>query len=252
MERPVLTVITVCFNDLEGVRASVDSVVAQNEFRRLEHIVVDGGSGDGTPSYLSSISRPNFSFISEKDDGLYFAMNKGIGMAKGGYLQFLNAGDVYVNDDVLGKTIDVLEATSSDFVYGETIDVDENGGVLGEKRLSVGARKVDWTLFKTGMRICHQAMFVKTEIVGQYDTKFQLSSDFNWAIHCLKKAKKIVPLNFPVIYFEKGGLTQKRRFRSLMERFQIMAHHFGFVPTFFRHLYFPVRAFLFYLKNGWN
>ncbi|MFT6718564.1 MAG: glycosyltransferase involved in cell wall biosynthesis [Sphingobacteriales bacterium] len=247
----ILSVITVCYNDLPGLTKTVEGYLAQDCCRLVEHIIIDGNSSDGTHPYLQTLNYPNLKWISESDKGLYFAMNTGLEMAQGDYVQFLNAGDIYVNNEVLPEVLAALQ-DQPDFLYGETIDVDEHGNVLGGKRLAVGVREVNWTLFKTGMRICHQAMFVKRELAALYNTRFQLSADFNWAIHCLKNSQNIKALNSPVIYFEKGGLTQKRRFRSLKERFQIMAMHYGLIPTFLRHLYFPIRAFLFYIKNGWN
>jgi len=251
MVRPILTSITVTYNDLEGLKRTVRSFQEQ-EATEVAHLIVDGNSTDGSKEFLNQICYPGLTVISEPDKGLYDAMNKGIQNAEGEYVQFLNAGDVFVDNQVLNRVVHALKESTADFVFGETIDVDEEGNVLGERRLQVGSRKVDWKLFRTGMRICHQAMFVKRRVAPLYNLNYQLSADFDWSIQCLKKSQSASQLGFPVIYFEKGGLTTTRRWESLSERFKIMSKHYGFLPTLLRHLYFPIRAVLFQLKNGWH
>ncbi len=97
---PLISIVTVCYNDRTGLETTVASIDAQS-FRNFEHIIIDGASTDGTPDYLHTISQPWRESISEPDTGLYDAMNKGLGKSRGRYVQFLNAGDVFAHDGSL-------------------------------------------------------------------------------------------------------------------------------------------------------
>lgn len=112
---PRVTVVTVCLNAVRVVEATLRSVLAQ-EYPNLEYVVVDGGSNDGTVEVIRKYADRIAAFVSEPDDGVYDAMNKGIDLARGDYLLFLNAGDVLASPDVMRKA---AGQTDADVLYGD-------------------------------------------------------------------------------------------------------------------------------------
>ena len=256
MNTPTFSIITVCYQALDTLPSTMDSLLHQtcNDF---DYWIVDGGSTDGSleliQQYIPSFEKKGIRLhlSSEADKGIYDAMNKGLKKAEGIYLCFLNAGDSLYADDTLEKIKQTLSGSNQpDFVYGETIIVDKNGDILGNRRLTA-PKALHWKHFRMGMRVCHQAMFVKRSLAPSFDTKYRYSSDFDWSIRCLKSAKNILNTHLIHVRFLDGGVSKTRMKASLAERFAIMKQHYGLVPTALRHLWFVVRAAWFKLLHGW-
>src|SRR5579872_5446317 len=114
----LLSVITVCMNARETIGEALASIHGQS-YRSVEHIVIDGASRDGTVEVLQAHRAGISRLVSEPDEGLYFAMNKGIALATGEFLGFLNADDIYADPEVLQKVANVLQAGEVDAVYGD-------------------------------------------------------------------------------------------------------------------------------------
>ena len=125
---PFLSIITVVFNNLVGLKHTYQSIISQTT-TDFEWLVIDGGSTDGTQEWLTDLAITNMRFISEKDAGLYDAMNKGLKLAMGTFVWFMNSGDSIYSPN----TVQLLIAQSSgkDVLYGETMLVDENDNKLG-------------------------------------------------------------------------------------------------------------------------
>ena len=169
-------------------------------------------------------------------------MNKGIALATGDYLCFLNAGDAFYAPDTL-QTI-ANAATREEFpdvLYGETAEVDDARNFVRMRRLQA-PKQLTWRSFKSGMMVCHQAFYAKREIAPMYDLKYRLSSDVDWCIKVMKQSKKLVNVNATVVNYLQNGLSLQHHRASLKERFWIMSKHYGFLPTVFRHLWFVIRA----------
>ena len=232
-----LTVITVTYNAEEVLERTLRSVREQT-YSHIEHIVVDGKSQDGTLALIRQQENPCLKWVSEPDKGLYDAMNKGIKMATGDYLCFLNAGDTFFANN----TVELImqSDSSADIIYGETAIVDNEGNFLHMRRLKA-PDKLTWKSFKQGMLVCHQAFIVKREITEQYDLEYKFSSDFDWAIRMLKKSKVIINTNQFLINYLNEGVTTLNRKKSLKERYRIMVKHYGKVSTFLHHIWFIIR-----------
>lgn len=170
-----LSIITVNLNNNPGLRRTMESVVHQN-YKEYEYIVVDGGSEDGSVQSIREVGNSfagNFKWISEPDSGIYEAMNKGIRMAKGEYLLFLNSGDFLVNGNVLKDVF--TSSHSADFLLGRC-HVSENGLVI---RTTNPPRKITFGYLYHNA-LAHQSTFIKREMFGKYGfyrEDFRFNSD---------------------------------------------------------------------------
>jgi len=265
---PLFSIITVTYQAKAVLPFTVDRFLEQDT-SDYEYIFVDGGSTDGTvdliKDYVARFMEKGVAvhWISERDNGLYDAMNKGLSMATGTYVWFMNAGDRLAEISTLSALESIIRPNSStgdtcqdshsnypDFLYGETQIVDEHFTVLGPRRLKA-PDTLTWKKFQWGMLVCHQSMIVRCAIAQPFDTRYKYSADYDWAIRCLKASSRIVNTHLIVTQFQTGGLTDKRMMASLKERFRIMASTYGWMPTFLLHGWFIIRAAWFKLFNGW-
>lgn len=238
-----LSVITVTYNAEHTLERTLKSVREQT-YPAIEHIIVDGNSNDGTVALIHRYENERLKWISEPDKGLYDAMNKGIKMATGDYLCFLNAGDTFYDTDTVQKIFaSIDEDHSPDILYGETAIVDDNGRFLHMRRLQA-PKNLTWKSFKHGMVVCHQAFIVKRELVEPYDLSYRFSADFDWCIRMMKKAKNIYNTDLILVNYLNTGMTTANRKASLRERYRIMEKHYGKVSTFLYHIWFVVRAII--------
>lgn len=242
---PVVSVITVVYNGANTLERTIKSILSQT-YPFVEFIVVDGASNDGTldliENYASGISK----WISEPDSGLYDAMNKGLAMASGDFVWFINSGDEIAGPDVLESIFS--GNTDADIFYGETIVVNNEGKVLGNRRLKPPAN-LTWKHFKRGMLVSHQSVIIRKSICDNYDTRFRFSSDYKWVLSALIKSTKNINTQMVLSRFLEGGLTRKNIVPGLKERFRIMSDAFGFFSTLLSHIPIGVRFVLYYVKN---
>ena len=171
-----LSIITINYNNLAGLQKTMESVFAQT-CKDFEYIVIDGASTDGSAEYIRAHADQLTYWVSEKDSGIYNAMNKGVRVAKGEYLLMLNSGDFLVDDRVIERILPELDGT--DIVQGNTIE--------GQKR-NRGYGKSDITFLDVmGGNFLHQASFIKKSLhaqYGLYDETYKKSSDtyFYWKV----------------------------------------------------------------------
>lgn len=238
-ESPLISVITITFNAQDTIGATLESIHSQL-FKDYEHIIIDGASSDDTITLARKFS--NVRILSERDQGLYYAMNKGLDMARGKYLLFLNSGDTFHNSDTLGAYADRARR-GDDIIYGDTVIVDNDRHIIGRRHLTAPPT-LTFESFAKGMLVCHQAFMVKRELAPKYDVRYRYSSDYDWTVRCIKNAdpRNCTNLQLITIDYLSDGLTDKNKFKSLRERYRIMSQHYGGVSTFFRHIEFIFRA----------
>ena len=126
--------------------------------------------------------------VSEPDSGLYDAMNKGLKLATGDYVWFLNAGDQVYASDTVENMVDGLRGMP-DVIYGGTMIIDEQQHEIGDRRLKP-PEKLSWKSFRQGMVVCHQSLIVRREIAPDYNLEYRLSADIDWAIRASKEARR--------------------------------------------------------------
>jgi len=237
---PLFSIITVTYNAAKSIGPTLQSISRQS-CRLFELIIVDGASTDNTLDIVKAAGIPGTRIKSEPDNGLYDAMNKGLDMAQGDYVIFLNAGDSFHSTDTLQILTDAVMA--DDFpgiVYGQTQIVDINRHRLADRHL-----EAPWALsfssFKEGMVVCHQAFIALRKITGKFDTRFRFSADYDWCIRCLQRSRRNRYVDAILIDYLAEGVTTRNRRKSLAERFKIMATYYGFFPTLLRHVKFLPR-----------
>lgn len=242
MTNPLFTIITCTYNAEGTLERTIRSVDGQT-YSGIEHLILDGASKDGTLAIAATAKRAKV--VSGPDKGLYDAMNKGISLAKGDYIIFLNAGDCFHSNDTLERVAEAVQGQEPDIIYGETALVDNEGKFLRMRRLQA-PEVLNWKSFKNGMLVCHQAFWVKTSVARQipYDLRYRFSADVDWCIRAMKESRNLFNTHLTLIDYLSEGMTTVNRKASLKERFKIMSRHYGLVPTIFRHFWFVVRAII--------
>ena len=238
---PKFSIITVTYNAGKVLEDTIQSVITQT-YKNVEYIIVDGKSTDGTMDIVNRYREHIHTIVSEPDKGLYDAMNKGIDLATGDYLCFLNAGDELHEDDTLQLIVHSLngEKELPDVIYGETAIVDEEGHFLRMRRLST-PEHLTWKSFQHGMLVCHQAFMPRRDLAVKYNLKYRFSADFDWCIRIMKKSRILHNTHLTIIDYLNEGMTTRNHKASLKERFHIMCHHYGTASTIMRHMGFAVR-----------
>lgn len=246
MLTPKISIITIVYNNVRDIEYTVRSVMKQT-YPNFEYIVIDGLSTDGTLDVLLKYKEEITTLVSEPDKGIYDAMNKGLALATGEYVLFLNSGDELYEDMTLEKVMG--SGDNADIYYGETKLVNEEREMIGDRRHKT-PDKFDWKSFKYGMNVCHQAIYIRRSLTGPYDTQYKLSADIDWIIRAAQKAEKIVNVRQYVAKYLVGGMSQQRHKESLRERYAIFKKYYGTVPNLVNHGIIAVRLLIHRLKNG--
>ncbi|HET8829058.1 MAG TPA: glycosyltransferase family 2 protein [Pelobium sp.] len=244
--KPVLSVITVVYNNVNDIERTIKSVINQS-YNSIEYLIIDGASTDGTLATIEKYKSKICKIVSEKDNGIYDAMNKGLALATGDYVLFMNSGDEIYESNTVEK-IFATEA-HADIYYGETEMLNANLDSQGVRRHQI-PEKLTLSSFKYGMSVSHQAIYIKKAITKPYNLHYQLSADIDWILSALTKAKKTVGVKFYVAKYLMGGMSKQKHFQSLKERFIIFSRYFGILPNILNHCVIVFRLFIYYLKNN--
>ena len=238
MAQPLFSIITITYNAAATLPPTLRSV-EQQTYTNYEYIVVDGASTDATLALVEASSL-DARVLSEPDKGLYDAMNKGVKMAVGEYLIFLNAGDAFHAPDTLQRVADIIGADRPGVVYGETAIVDAERNFIMMRRLRA-PEKLTWRSFAQGMLVCHQAFIARRDIAPLYDLQYRYSADVDWCIRCMKQTRELLNTHLTLIDYLNEGETTRHHRASLKERYAVMCHHYGTLPTMLRHIGFAFR-----------
>lgn len=248
MTTPILSVITVVYNNASDIERTLRSVIGQS-YPHIEYLVIDGGSKDGTWEIIQRYAPQIAVTLSEPDEGIYHAMNKGLALATGTHVLFMNSGDEFFSPQTVQE---VFEGRPfADIYYGETQLINSEGENLGMRRLSA-PEVFDWKSFQRGMNVCHQAIYVRKAIAPPYDLQYKLSADIDWVIRAAKNASIIINTHSVVAKYLEGGLSKQRHWESLRERYQILSKHYGFFKNIWNHFRIVLRYLLFInILNIW-
>ncbi|MDB5014862.1 MAG: glycosyl transferase [Daejeonella sp.] len=242
---PKLSVITVVYNNARDIERTILSIVNQT-YSNVEYIVIDGNSTDGTLNVIEKYKSNITHLISEKDAGIYDAMNKGLEFATGDYVLFMNSGDEIYDPETVANVF--ASSPGADIYYGETEMYDQQWKSLGQRR-HTAPENFTWKSFKYGMSISHQAIYIKRSLVELYDLNYKLSSDIDWILKAAKKAKKIVNTRMYVAKYLVGGMSKSKHRESLKERFEIFTKHYGLIPNLANHLVIAANLLTYFLKH---
>jgi glycosyltransferase involved in cell wall biosynthesis len=199
-------IITVCFNSADTVEDTVESVLAQR-YSDVEHIIVDGGSTDGTQETVAKYNGHIKHFVSGPDEGIYDAMNKGIQLADGDFVGFLNADDVYADDHVISDVVAVAEEKSVDAVYGDLLYVqrDDTSKVVRYWKAGEYLPRA----FRLGWVPPHPTFFCRRELFdryGPFDATYRLAGDFELMLRFMEKHRiRVAYIPRPLVRMRVGG-----------------------------------------------
>ena len=199
-----VSIITINYNNRDGLRKTIESVVNQS-YAEIEYIVIDGGSADGSVGVIKQYEDSISYWVSEPDKGIYNAMNKGITQASGDYCLFLNSGDSLHNSTVIENVISQLEG---DLVIGQVM-------IMPERRVAWADVKFPLTLygFVEGCPVPHQGTFIKRTLFNQelYDERYKIVSDWKFFMNqVVFKQCSVNPIQLTVSDFESGGISSDR------------------------------------------
>lgn len=236
MVSPLFSIITVVYNSETLLEDTLKSILQQTS-DKFELIIIDGGSTDGTLEIIKKYEDKIDFWISEKDRGIYDAMNKGIRQAKGQYIWFINSGDSLFSENTL-KDIEDMRVTA-DVYYGETMLIDVQGKQLGT-RTEMTTRKLpaqlSWKNMVNGMVVSHQSILVKRNIAPLFDLQYKCSADVDWVIKSLKEAGTVINTQTILSNYLVGGFSISNQKSCLVERFNIYLNHFGLLKTLIAHV----------------
>lgn len=250
-----ITVITCTYNAASVLMPTLMSVARQS-WPGVEHIIMDGASADGTVDMAQRYAQAQNAsgrghrvvVVSERDRGLYHAMNKALARATGQYVVFLNAGDTLHSDDTLATVAQCADADGrAAVVYGDTDIVDAEGHFLRRRRLSP-PEHLTWRSFRNGMLVCHQAFYARTDLarLEPYDQHYRYSADVDWCIRVMKRAERyglhMANTHATLANYLDGGMTADNHRASLKERFSVMRKHYGLAQTAAMHAWFVLRT----------
>ena len=199
-----ISIITVVYNGVKTIEQTIKSVLNQ-KYDDIEYIVIDGLSNDGTVEIIKKYDDSIAYWISEKDDGIYDAMNKGVEHATGDIVAFINSDDWYENN-VIEQVCQEFDMDKDDIVYGKVKRI-KNTDVIGY----VGIFKdVDIEELHYRNLFCHQGMFIKKSIfndIGGFDVKYKAFADYEWNLRAMKNGKRFRVLSVDVANFRVGGVS---------------------------------------------
>lgn len=236
-----ISIVTICYNAEKSICETMDSVVSQT-YRDMEYIIVDGASQDDTMSYVRHYQQ-KYDFIkviSEPDTGIYSAMNKGIRVATGEYILFLNSGDRFYNETVLEKASRQLRAN---IVYGDVIREFKSETIQESYR---GRWHIFWLLLQ-GRMMSHQCIFTKTDVMKRYgfDESYRICADYDFVVRAMKYKESFRHLNMVISIVEnvvgvsssQENLDKMRKEddRSLHEHFPLEYYVLKPLKTFVRY-----------------
>lgn len=199
MYKPKITIITVCRNVLPNVQRTAESVKEQT-FTDYEYIIVDGASTDGTVEWLRT--QKDITWCSEPDQGIYDAMNKGVRMAQGEWVIFMNAGDTFYDAHVLQHVAPSLQSEYG-LVYGDIIKERKGRDIIKHAEPPHNAHR---------MFFCHQALFTRTALLSQtpFDTKHKLSADFKFVKQMYQQGVPMLHVAQVIARFDTHGVSNTR------------------------------------------
>ncbi|WP_054199117.1 glycosyltransferase family 2 protein [Clostridium baratii] len=219
------TIVTVCFNSELTIKDTIESVINQT-YKNLEYIIIDGKSSDNTLKIINTYSNLSFlKIISEKDSGIYDAMNKSIEISTGDYIIFLNSGDRFISKCTLEKVLENINNNLYDIYYGNIITT-KNNRIL--EKIKFNNIKIDKFNILRGASICHQSMFSSVEFMKseKFDLKYPICADKNFMIKAFKKGANFKYIDLDIAFYDRTGVSSVQRERLKKEANEILLENF--------------------------
>lgn len=224
-DRPLVSIVTVCFNAAATIETTIRSVIAQ-DYPAVEYIVVDGASGDGTVELLARHAASIDYYVSEPDGGLYAAMNKGLALASGTFVLMLNADDWY-EPEAVRLLVDAQHRTGADFVSGRARNVDAQG----QPQNVIRAMPFDASI-RLRMPLRHETMLVPAALydaAGGYDESYRIIADFKFTLGLFERGCRHHEVSRVVMSFRTSGVSSTALDKLTAERARLLREQFPFL-----------------------
>lgn len=214
-DKPLISIITVVYNGVKYLEETIQSVISQT-YDNVEYIIIDGGSTDGTVDIIKKYEDKIDYWVSEKDKGIYDAMNKGIDAVSGEWINFMNAGDGFFDNDVLEKLFVNNNLKNIDVIYGDHKVIYPN-----RKRIVKAGNIED--IWK-GSQFCHQSTFVSANVhkANKFNLSNHIGADFEFFYILYKQKKNFKYINIIIANYSAGGLSDIKRVDSILGRWNVV------------------------------
>lgn len=232
----LISIITVSYNAKDFIKDTIESVINQR-YKYFEYILIDGGSTDGTVDiikmYLPYISY----FVSESDEGIYDAMNKGVVAAKGDWVIFMNAGDRFVNSEVLSAILFSTIDKNAAVIYGNTIAKYPWGNCLLKSNF--------FSKKDINLPFCHQSTFVRNSLIKKapFDLSYKVAADYNFFYTLYRQGHKFHYCNLSIALYDAIGFSAERVLDAYVEVARVTGNNHG-LNYILRLYYFRLRTFI--------
>ena len=204
-----ISIITVCFNEQKNISETIESVLSQN-YKDIEYILIDGGSSDGSLEIINDYSSNIDCLISEPDNGIYNAINKGLLKVTGDIVGLLHAGDLFYDNNVISNVVSCFKQGNSDLIYGHSVVYSEDRKKVIRKNVSP---KFKDNLMKFGWFPSHQSIYLKSSVFdqcGDYNEDYKIAADYEFLLRVLLVHKlQAKRLDMFLLKFHLGGVSSK-------------------------------------------
>lgn len=213
MKNIIISVVTIVYNNKEGIRQTIESVIGQ-DYPMVNYVIIDGKSTDGTVEIIKEYHNHLSVFISEKDSGIYDAMNKGMNLCNGEYVLFMNSGDIFSSPHVLSNLIYHIKKKCSvlpDLVYGSYMET--------SKGIVIPCRS--YKRYWYGMFASHQSMLYNLSVIRKYglsyDTSYKIAADYKFTLEVISHSSMIVQTAICVSKFDTTGISCQNPYQGMLE-----------------------------------
>ncbi len=213
--KPLITIVTVTYNAEEYLERTIKSVIEQ-DYKNIEYIIIDGGSSDGTIDIIKKYEKFISSWISEKDEGIFYAMNKGIDLSTGEWINFLNAGDTYIDKTIITSLFN-QKNEDTDIVLSHT-------QITNEKINTSSIFYADINKIYKTTPCFHQSQFVKRSILNKYKyiTDYRIVCDYDLMINCFQQNMKFQVIDLVTVNFLFGGFSAENDAEAMIEGIMVL------------------------------
>lgn len=219
-----LTIVTVTYNAEFELECTIESVLKQ-DYKELKYIIMDGKSTDGTIDIIKKYEKKfitkevKYEYVSQKDNGIYDAMNKSLKYCDTDYVMFLNAGDMLFDKKTINSVFTEPSVVGQDIIYGDYY--------LYYKNFRKKIISKDYTSLPTGMISTHQSFLVKTQLLKDrpFDVRYTMTSEYDFFLEMFLNNKTFYHVALPIVYFKTGGISQQKPSITLKELKDIKINH---------------------------